>query len=724
MMSPTDQTVVNDRHAAIFFQGYAGGAGSTVSVQSYDWVTSSWVNIGTATSSTSAYTWRGVKMYYWSAGSLVLPNRYWQAAGDSFRAQVRAISSDGFGVASLKPDWSLCMANTTTANEFVNQCEAATKPVATITTKSVNLTVYVDGRAAVAGNGTSDAPFRKISDAINDVKGYVGGPKRVEVRSGYYPETLVLPPGVDLVSPKVGAAIIIAEGSRTTGSPAISGSNDSSITGFVITGGHPAGISLNGTSTHVSRNIIRGNYGTGISCVSGCNALIENNTVIGQIRNETGVSTGISITNASPTVRNNLVYRQDVGIERSGGGGSESYDLAFDNGVNFDGAPAGIGSLTVDPGFVHLETDDFRLSAASPARHAGDPATFNADNSRADLGAFDGNGGHTISLAAQEWALESIFGAFWDSGGALKSWGARTPLAGNPTFWLDPTIANDPAIGTVKDHIKRAVEELSVHTATPLFVTGAAPSGDPCHIFQVTKTDATRGTPYLDSWVVSGSSCVQSAQSSFAGRVTGGMVELSGALLTDLLTATPGDPNSIAVIHETGHAYGGIYHCFRTTSPIAYGPQSTDYGDVEAEALALRAKSVQSYDSTIPMTDWFAFDYLSQAILHPFPAIESFFYASGTPPVFQVGTKALIQGSRFTMAVSSEQGGSDKLPADYAAPTVYFNDVPVAVVLATNWYGGPTRNVYVTPPAAAKSGWLTVRARGVESIPVWVTVNP
>src|SRR5262249_24578891 len=186
---------------------------------------------------------------------------------------------------------------------------------------------------------------------------------------------------------------------------------------------------------------------------------------------------------AAPILRNNIVYRQDVGISRPSGAGSEAYNLAFDNDTNFSGAAPGVGSLSVDPGFVHLQTDDFRLSATSPARQAGDPVTLNSDGTRADMGAFDGSGGYAISLAAQEWALESIFGAYWTSTGILQSNGSRTPIGGDPTFWLDPTIAGDPAIEIIKDAIVRGVQQLSLPKATPNFVTGVAPPGDPCDIW-------------------------------------------------------------------------------------------------------------------------------------------------------------------------------------------------------------------------------------------------
>jgi hypothetical protein len=580
------------------------------------------------------------------------------------------------------------------------------------------VTIYVDGGVAVSGDGTQAKPFRTINEAISYAESsYTVYPrKRVEVASGYYPESVTLVPRVDLVSPRVGAAIINGGGSRSAGLPTVTGSNDSSVTGFVITGGHPAGVLLSGVSTHLRRNIIRGNYGSGIACNTGCTAIIENNTVIGQIRNDTQVSTGISVSSgATPVLRNNIVYRQDVGISRPSGAGSEAYNLAFDNDTNFSDAAPGVGSLTVDPGFVHLETDDFRLSATSPARQAGDPSTFNSDGTRADMGAFDRSGGYPISLAAQEWALESIFSAYWTSTGILQSNGSTTPIGGDPTFWLDPTIAGDPAIEIVKNDIMRGVQELSLHWAKPKFVTGTTPPGDPCHIWQVTKSSTNQGTPYLASWVTSGSDCVSGTSSSLAGLITGGKLQLGAETLESLLTATPTDP--VAIIHELGHAYGGIYHCFRTTSPIAYGPQSTDYGDVEAEALALRAASIGS-----SLSDWFAWGYLSQAILHPFPAVEGMPYA-GMPPVFHVGKQELVQGSRFTMTVSSEQG-SAYLSPDYETPTVYFNDLAITSVLATTGYGGATRNIYVTPTTAAKSGWLTVRVRGVESIPVRVTVVP
>jgi hypothetical protein len=690
-----------------------------VSVEAYNPTNSTWEVLATTTASSSVYAWRGYNLYYWDAGSLMVPAVYWTPSGT---AQVKAVGADGKQISSLRPDWTTCMGTTTTAQQFVQTCGAASNPVANLTAASADLTLYVDSTVNASGDGTSAHPFQTIGQGINAAVAYTGGRKRVQVATGYYVETVYLSPGVDLVSPRTGAAIINGNNSRATGAPTVFGVHDSSLSGFVITGGYGAGVSMSGSAsgTHVFRNIIRGNYGAGIVCTYGCNALIENNTVIGNLRPASGSSSaGILVISASPTVRNNLVFRQDLGISSTGSTGSESYDLSYDNNTNFYNTAAGTGSVSVNPGFVDLYADDFRLAATSAARHAGNPTTFNGDGTRADLGAFDGNGGYTISLAAQEWAVESIFGAYYDLTGTLSSHGARTPITGNPTFFINASIAGNPALSIVEGDVTRAVQELSVNAATPVFSSGTPPS-DACHTWSLFESESsTDGATFLDSWSVVNNACIGST---WGGRVIGGQVNLSSGVLQALLAPSGNDSTPL---HEAGHAYGGVYHCFRTVSPMAYGGSpASDFTPVETEALALRASDIGTYyTGIIPMADWFQKGYLTQAVLHPFPAIETINQNASNPAPLHYGAQSLIQGSRFTMAVSSEDG-SAYLPSDYALPLVYFNSMGVPITTGINWQGGLTRNIYAVVPPSATSGWLTVRARGLESIPVRTTVGP
>ncbi len=54
------------------------------------------------------------------------------------------------------------------------------------------------------------------------------------------------------------------------------------------------------------------------------------------------------------------------------------------------GGYPGTGNLTSDPLFVNAAAGNFQLQANSPAKNSGDPTTFNADGSRADMGAYGG----------------------------------------------------------------------------------------------------------------------------------------------------------------------------------------------------------------------------------------------------------------------------------------------------------------------------------------------
>ncbi|HEV7866965.1 MAG TPA: lamin tail domain-containing protein, partial [Chthoniobacteraceae bacterium] len=66
-----------------------------------------------------------------------------------------------------------------------------------------------------------------------------------------------------------------------------------------------------------------------------------------------------------------------------------TYSVLQDLQAPMDALPTGVGNITADPLFVGFASDDYHLTASSPARDAGDPASPpDPDNSRADMGAF------------------------------------------------------------------------------------------------------------------------------------------------------------------------------------------------------------------------------------------------------------------------------------------------------------------------------------------------
>jgi hypothetical protein len=65
---------------------------------------------------------------------------------------------------------------------------------------------------------------------------------------------------------------------------------------------------------------------------------------------------------------------------------AERADLLLDTGAAF--AWPGTGNLSTDPLFAAASSGNYHLTAGSPAINAGDPTTFDPDNSRADLGAL------------------------------------------------------------------------------------------------------------------------------------------------------------------------------------------------------------------------------------------------------------------------------------------------------------------------------------------------
>ncbi len=76
-------------------------------------------------------------------------------------------------------------------------------------------------------------------------------------------------------------------------------------------------------------------------------------------------------------------------------------DLRLEDGSAFSWP--GTGNITADPLFANVANGNYRITAASPARDTGDPATFDPDNTRVDMGALPFTGtttGGTITWSA------------------------------------------------------------------------------------------------------------------------------------------------------------------------------------------------------------------------------------------------------------------------------------------------------------------------------------
>jgi len=248
-----------------------------------------------------------------------------------------------------------------------------------VTTAYYATIYYVDSSYKGPESGTIDQPYRTITKAINRA----GSGDTVLVAPGLYRENVRLKQRVRLISRYVGGAIIHGGADRSGGNPTVTGANQAELWGFTITGGY-TGIRSQGSSPIIRRNVIRGNFGDGgIVCLDGCRAIIENNTILGNLGNAyNGQSIGIYVENGTPFIRNNIITGNDIGYAPYQSNPVEEYNNLWQNRRNFGySARPGPGTMTGNPMFVNPSLDDYRLGSTSPCRNTGHPAPKFAPNS-------------------------------------------------------------------------------------------------------------------------------------------------------------------------------------------------------------------------------------------------------------------------------------------------------------------------------------------------------
>jgi uncharacterized protein YkwD len=138
MLEPFDQKRVESKQHPVSFQGVHFGKNSKVTIQARDPVYGDWETIGSATSSDRAYLafhWTGSPqiVYPW-VGSLVVPDRFWQARGGGHRLQVRAVAGSTQFL-SVRDDWQTCYSQSGGPTDFINDCAAPDTPVANVLTR-------------------------------------------------------------------------------------------------------------------------------------------------------------------------------------------------------------------------------------------------------------------------------------------------------------------------------------------------------------------------------------------------------------------------------------------------------------------------------------------------------------------------------------------------------------------------------------------------------------
>ncbi len=595
-------------------------------------------------------------------------------------------------------------------------------------------TYYVDGSYGGTEAGTKSQPFRSIVKALS--KAAAGD--TVEVAPGLYRENVLLKPGVKLISRQTGAAIIHGGAERGGGQPAVSGADKAELVGFTVTGGYD-GIKCVGTSPVIKRNIIRGNYGDGgIVCLDGSKAVIENNTILGNLGGPYhGIAVGIYVEKAAPTVRSNIVTANSIGYAPYRCSPVESYNNIWGNRQNFGySAAAGTGTISRDPLFAAPWLDDYRLKANSPCRDAGDPspAGNDADGSRSDMGAFDGNGGYGVSLPVQEFFLESVLDARDEKSG-LKTNGTSRFTA-DPVFWFPPA-ERGKGEQDVRPFISTVVAKLTANRHRAVFRQDLQPPVDLCSVITVTFVNPPHGFPLykgLKSPVCRGDVSLYQQLEESGAAIVGGELQLS-----TYKQGFSGDRALELLYHELEHV-ASLDHSYRGDNVMNRSGSTKDYSPQEKEAFELLYK----YPVGTKLDTLIQNGEISRTALYPFPRVDgvdrwdgqnwrSTWNSQSADYWARPGDYILLKGSRLTLRFKREYDWSGR-PADYTEPTVHFGSLKVSADVSESFQAKTApKNTYVNSPACylkvevpktlKTSGWVFIESRGLVSNPVYLTIK-
>ncbi len=593
-------------------------------------------------------------------------------------------------------------------------------------------TYYVHGAYTGIEVGTEAQPFRTIAAGL----GHASSGDTVVVASGLYREHVTLPAGVSLVSPRVGAAVIHGGADRDGGHPTVTMANGAELRGFTITGGYD-GIKCDGTSGLITRNVIIANYGDGgIVCLDGCTAEIRNNTILGNLGSSYNPRpNGIYAERATPTIVNNIITGNHTGYAPYQCTPAESYNDIWGNRRDYGyDASGGTGTIAADPLFAYTTHNantqgndgDYRLAAGSPCRDAGHPdAAYNdADGTRADIGAFDGDGGHAWSQPAQEYFVESVLSALDLPTGPRIDGTSR--FTADPVFWFDATGRGTQGETDTRAMLTATVPDLTHGLYSATFLESADPPADRCRVVTVTF-DTPRGVAFRQG-VDAACNDAGHALERAGAPIIGGELHLSSAWTTGYAADAQAYDTAI---HELGHV-AGLAHAFRGNRVIGYegmGGTYSAYTPIETEAIELLYGNPAgtTLDALITSDD------IARAVLHPFPILDSLHRAIVTPgwpwqetTSAVMGDTLLLEGSRLTLRWSNE-GSASVRPPDYAAPVVYFGNTAVTVDLTNqaSVQGAPSRYLQVEVPAGLDLGWtlVYVQNRGLESNPLYLEIT-
>jgi hypothetical protein len=607
---------------------------------------------------------------------------------------------------------------------------------------------YVDGRTTGLQLGTVERPFRTIGEAI----GRAGPGDVIHVAPGLYRENLRVGPGVALVSSRTGAAILHGRAEPGGGWPTVVVDNGARLSGFTVTGGY-IGVLCEAGAPVIERNIIRGNHGgTGLSLLEGCDAHVLNNTILGQLGDPLrDTSRGIYVERARPTLRNNIVTGNDVGLLAYQARPVEIHNLFWNNRQNLgEGLAPGEGTLQVDPMFRDATVDDLRLARRSPARDAGDPRwEFNdADGSRSDIGAFDGDGGYQVGLPAQQYFVESVLGAI-DREDGLQLDGASR-LQQDLLFWFDGSGRNTVGAFDVWTAISRAVPVLTAGRYRARLHNASTPPFLRCRVVTVSFGSFPRGEAYYQD-AAGGCRNPDNASRRAGAPIVGGELHVGS-----WQQGIADHPEAVATLeHELGHVLG-LRHVFRGDT-IMGQPHALEPGFKETERAAFellyRHPPGTTFERLLQTGE------LTADVLYPFPRVDGIERWSAETGRWQGGTwqgsalprsqdawarrgdYLMLAGSRLTLRWLTERRIT-VLPADHAPPQVLFGGRLFTVDLdgqncgeaspasacepdepTNDREGRPARFLKWQVPDDARSGWLVLKARGMASNPVWLEIR-
>lgn len=582
---------------------------------------------------------------------------------------------------------------------------------------------YVNANYQGTSSGKKSQPFTKITDAID----VANQGDTILVAPGLYQENVVLKNGVSLISELLGRAIIDGQADMGGGHPSLTGADSAVVDGFTITGGYN-GVHCDGTSPTIRHCIIRSNYGdAGIVSLNGSLALIENNSILGNLGSSYNRRpVGIYIEQSNPTIRNNIVTGNYFGMSPYQSSPNTSYNNVWGNRSNYGyNATPGVGSMSNDPKFIDEASNDYRLATTSSCIDNGAPgASFNDnDGSRNDIGAFRNGNQRPVPppFKIQEYFMEAVLGCVETTNGIRCDGLSR--ITQDPVFYFKN------GAGTVGgQQVRAAIEQniplISGGRLNAQFISSIGANTNTCQIVTLSFVPTGgRGLPYF-----SGADCkditAQQQQKRNGAPIIGGELDLPNSFMNGIEGANVSDKGT--VIHELGHVLG-LDHSYRGTQHVMTqlsGPPKA-FSDVEVEVM----RATFNYAPGHSLAQFKSSNFITEDVEHPFPHIDKLWRLNSNGllrsfDTIAVGDFLVLEGSRFTLKYSCD----DRIvfrPSDYEVPTVNFNGVEVTADLTnqTTYVGTPCAMLKIQVPPGAKSGYIFLKRRDRESNPVYLEIK-